>query len=268
MLLKVSGMARSTFYYHLNALKRPDKYLKVKVEIANIFHRQKGRYGYRRIITALRLIGYIINHKTVTSLMKQLGLKCMVREKKYHSYRGELGRIAPNILQRDFKALVPNQKMVTDVTQFSLFGQKLFLSPVMDLYNSEILGYTICERQNMQMIFEMLNIVFEKLPNDSNAILHSDQGWQYQNKIYQKKLEKKGITQSMSRKGNCLDNAVIENFFGILKSELLYLQKFSSMQEFIKELNEYIDYYNNERIKLKLNGLSPVRFRTQSIQIN
>lgn len=260
-------MARSTFYYHLKALKRPDKYLVAKGEVARIFHRQKGRYGYRRITIDLRTKGIALNHKTVASLMKQQGLKCMVREKKYHSYRGQPGRIAPNLIQRNFKAIAPNQKLVTDVTQFSMFGQKLYLSPVMDLYNSEILGYTICERANLRMVTEMLKKVFKKLPERTNAILHSDQGWHYQNPYYQKILRDKGLNQSMSRKGNCLDNAVIENFFGILKSELLYLQKFSSMDEFIRELILYIDYYNNERIKEKLNGLSPVRFRTQSVQV-
>jgi putative transposase len=260
-------MARSTFYYHLKALKRPDKYLAAKEEVARIFQRQKGRYGYRRITIDLRTKGIALNHKTVASLMKQQGLKCMVREKKYHSYRGQLGRIAPNLIQRDFKAVAPNLKLVTDVTQFSLFGQKLYLSPVMDLYNSEILGYTICERSDLRMVTEMLKNVFKKLPERTNAILHSDQGWHYQNPYYQKILKDKGLNQSMSRKGNCLDNAVMENFFGILKSELLYLQKFSSMDEFIRELILYIDYYNNERIKEKLNGLSPVRFRTQSVQV-
>lgn len=260
-------MARSTFYYHLKALKRPDKYLVAKGEVARIFHRQKGRYGYRRITIDLRTKGIALNHKTVASLMKQQGLKCMVREKKYHSYRGQPGRIAPNLIQRNFKAIAPNQKLVTDVTQFSMFGQKLYLSPVMDLYNSEILGYTICERANLRMVTEMLKKVFKKLPERTNAILHSDQGWHYQNPYYQKILRDKGLNQSMSRKGNCLDNAVMENFFGILKSELLYLQKFSSMDEFIRELILYIDYYNNERIKEKLNGLSPVRFRTQSVQV-
>jgi len=209
-----------------------------------------------------------LNHKTVASLMKQQGVKCMVREKKYQSYRGQPGRIAPNLIQRNFKATAPNQKLVTDVTQFSLFGQKLFLSPVLDLYNGEILGYTICERPNMQMVIDMLKEVFKKLPKRTHAILHSDQGWHYQSPCYRKILKEKGLIQSMSRKGNCLDNAVMENFFGILKSELLYLQKFSSMEEFIRELIIYIDYYNNERIKEKLNGLSPVKFRTQSVQVN
>ena len=111
---------------------------------------------------------------------------------------------------------------------------------------------------------DMLNKAFAKIPDDTNLILHSDQGWQYQMKKYQQRLRKKGIIQSMSRKGNCLDNAVMENFFGHLKSELLYLQKFDSAEHFIKELHEYMHYYNNDRIKAKLKGMSPVEYRTHS----
>jgi transposase InsO family protein len=260
-------MARSTFYYHLKALSRPDKYLAAREEISRIYYRNWGRYGYRRITLNLRANGIVLNHKTVALLMKQQGIRCMIREKKYQSYRGQPGKKVPNIMKRNFKANAPNQKLVTDVTQFSLFGKRLYLSPVMDLYNSEILGYTICERANMEMVTGMLEKVFKKLPKRTHAILHSDQGWLYQSPYYRKILKDKGLIQSMSRKGNCYDNAVMENFFGILKSELLYLHTFSSMKDFKRELILYIDYYNNERIKLKLNGLSPVKYRTQSVQV-
>ena len=191
----------------------------------------------------------------------------MVRIKKYKSYRGEVGKIAPNLLKRDFKATKPCSKWVTDVTEFSLFGQKLYFSPILDLYNGEIISYNISERPVFHQIIDMLDKAFLKLPNDSGLILHSDQGWQYQMNQYQHRLQEKGIIQSMSRKGNCLDNAVIENFFGILKSELFYLQKFDSLNHFILELHDYIFYYNNNRIKSKLKGLSPVEYRTQSSRI-
>ena len=161
--------------------------------------------------------------------------------KKYRSYRGEVGKVAPNLLARDFRAERPNQKWVTDVTEFSLFGSKLYLSPVLDLYNG-----------------------FSRLPGGSGLIFHSDQGWQYQNARYQKRLLEKGVRQSMSRKGNCLDNAVMENFFGLLKSELLYLRTFQSLDEFCQELVAYLEYYNHNRIKEKLNGLSPVQYRIQN----
>ncbi len=195
--------------------------------------------------------------------MKILNLKCMVRLKKYKSYKGEVGRIADNILKRDFKADKPNLKWVTDITEFNLFCQKVYLSPILDLFNGEIVSYNIGYRPTFDLVSSMLTKAFENLPNNTKLILHSDQGWHYQIKPYQRMLKKKGITQSMSRKGNCLDNAVIENFFGHLKSELLYLQKFQSLEHFIEELHEYIYYYNNNRIKAKLKGLSPVEYRNQ-----
>ena len=262
--MKLAGIPRSTYYYYLKNIKKPDKYREVKSIITQIYHENKGRYGYRRITLELHNRKYIINHKTVQKLMKQLELKCMVRIKKYKSYRGKLGKIAPNLLKRNFKANKPNQKWVTDVTEFSLFGKKLYLSPVLDLYNGEIVSYNLSERPTFHQTIDMINKAFKKIPDNSGLILHSDQGWQYQMYRYQQMLEKKGVIQSMSRKGNCLDNAVMENFFGMLKSELLYLQKFETVDQFIKELIEYIDYYNNKRIKSKLKGLSPVQYRIQS----
>lgn len=199
--------------------------------------------------------------------MKQLGIICMVRIKKFRSYKGKVGRIAPNLLGRKFHADKPNQKWVTDVTEFSLFGQKLYLSPILDLYSSDLISYTISDRPVLSMVTSMLENAFEKIPDSTNLILHSDQGWQYQHKQYQRMLKVKGIKQSMSRKGNCLDNAVIENFFGLLKSELLYLQKFDSIAQFRMELEDYLDYYNNRRIKIKLNGLTPAEHRSQAISV-
>lgn len=199
--------------------------------------------------------------------MKQLGLFCRVRMKKYNSYRGEAGKIAPNLLKRDFEADRPNQKWVTDITEFSLFGQKLYLSPILDLHSRDIVSYTISKHPYFALVTDMLEQAFQKIPDGTNLILHSDQGWQYQMKLYQHMLRAKGIQQSMSRKGNCLDNAVIENFFGLLKSELLYLQDFDSMEHFEQELIEYLDYYNNRRIKACLKGLPPALHRQQALQI-
>ena len=263
-LLELAHMPRSTYYYYLKAIDKQDKYEEIKEVIRQIYHENKGRYGYRRITLELHNRGYIINHKVVLKLMKLLGLQCMVRIKKYKSYRGKIGKIAPNLLTRDFKATKPNKKWSTDITEFSLFGTKLYLSPIIDLYNGEIVSYDISERPVFKQVVNMLGKAFAKIPNNTNLILHSDQGWQYQMKKYQRLLEKKGIRQSMSRKGNCLDNAVVENFFGLLKSELLYLQEFESIDHFKQELIEYIDYYNNKRIKGKLKGLSPVQYRIQS----
>ena len=197
--------------------------------------------------------------------MKELGLVCRVRMKKYRSYKGKVGKIAPNLLNRDFYADKLNQKWGTDVAEFSLFGEKLYLSTVLDLCSSDLVSYTISDRPVLRMVTSMLDKAFEKIPDNTNLILHSDQGWQYQHKQYQRMLREKGIRQSMSRKGNCLDNAVIENFFGLLKSELLYLQEFQSMEHFKQELIAYLDYYNNRRIKAKLKGLPPVIHRQQAL---
>ena len=265
ILLSVAQLPRATFYYHLKKQKQADKYETSKAEIKAIFHENKGRYGYRRITVELRNRKIFLNHKTVQKLMKQLGLVCCVRIKKYHSYKGEVGKIAPNLLNRDFYAQKPNEKWVTDVTEFSLFGKKLYLSPILDLHSSYLVSYTISEHPTLSMVTSMLEKAFVNIPDNTNLILHSDQGWQYQHKQYQRMLHNKGIRQSMSRKGNCLDNSVMENFFGILKSELLYLQKFESIEQFKAELIEYLDYYNNKRIKTKLKGLSPALYRQQAL---
>lgn len=206
-----------------------------------------------------------VNHKKVQKLMRQLGVVCRVRMKKYRSYKGEVGKIAPNLLERNFAAESPNEKWVTDVTEFSLFGEKLYLSTILDLHSRDLVCYTICDRPTLDMVTEMLKIAFIQLPCSSNLILHSDQGWQYQHKHVQHMLKAKGLRQSMSRKGNCLDNAVMENFFGLLKSELLYLQDFDSLEHFKAELIDYMDYYNNRRIKVNLKGLTPAQHRSQAL---
>lgn len=246
---------------------KSDKYAAIKVEIIRIFRDEnKCRRGYRAVTLEIRK-SCIINHKTVQRLMKEMGLCCMVRAKKYRSYKGDVGKVAPNLINRNFHADKVNEKWVTDVTEFSLFGQKLYLSTILDLYNSEIISYSLSPSPRMSMVMDMLDEAISKLPKEHNLILHSDQGWQYQMKNYQRKLVANGIQQSMSRKGNCLDNAIMENFFGILKSELLYLQQFDSMEQFISEIHDYIHYYNYRRTKKKLKGMSPVDYRTHSIMV-
>ncbi len=267
LLFEVSGLPKATYYYYAKQQTIQDKYSEMKEQITTIYMENRGRFGYRRITMELRNRGYCINHKTVQRLMKQLGLVCKVRMKKYYSYKGEVGKIAPNLLDRNFEAEKPNQKWATDVTEFSLFGQKLYLSPILDLCSRDLITYTISDRPALSLVTDMLSQAFEKLPDGTRLILHSDQGWQYQHKRYQRMLEVKGIRQSMSRKGNCLDNSVMENFFGLLKSELLYLQKFDSLEHFEDELIEYLDYYNNRRLKLKLKGLTPAKHRRQALLV-
>ena len=266
-MLQLSGLARSTFYYYLKHLNT-DKYKCEKQEIQEIYNTNKGRYGYRRITIAMRNKGYVINHKTVLKLMNSLGLKGKQRKNgKYHSYKGEVGKVADNLLNRDISAIKPFEKITTDVTQFNVCDEKVYLSPVLDLFNNEIVSYSISTSPNLEQVREMLNGLFEKLPDDATPIFHSDQGWQYQHAEYQRLLAEHNIIQSMSRKGNCMDNGAMENFFGRLKVEMFYGEKFESVNAFIDELKKYIYYYNNERISLKLKGMSPVQYRTHSLTI-
>ncbi len=172
--------------------------------------------------------------------------------------------MAPDRLKRNFKATQPNRKWSTDITEFKVLDQKMYLSPILDLFNGEIVSYSVSKTPNFHLVRSMLEKAFQKYTDLGPVILHSDQGWQYQMRPYQKMLREKGIEQSMSRKGNCYDNSVIENFFGLMKTEFYTDQKFSSIEEFSTALSEYIQYYNNSRIKCKLKGLSPVQFRTQS----
>ena len=269
-LLKLAEIPRSTFYYSLKRLQKDDKYKEIKKEIFSIFHENKGRYGYRRITLELKNRGFIINHKTVYNLMKMLGLQSIQRVKrKYTSYKGTIGKIADNLLNRDFEANGPNEKWATDVTEFKIKDEKLYLSPIVDLFNGEVISYNLSRHPVFNQVVDMLEKAFCKIPDNTNLILHSDQGWQYQMKQYQAMLKNKGIRQSMSRKGNCLDNGCAENFFGILKSEMFYPKEkeYGNIEELEKDIIEYIEYYNNVRIKSKLKGMSPVEFRKHSMLV-
>lgn len=260
-LLIVAGLPRSTFYYHVKRLAAPDRYQSARALVLKIYHQHKGRYGYRRIRLACRNEGVLLNGKTVRKLMKELGISSLIRVKKYRSYKGEQGRICDNLLKRQFDAERPNEKWVTDVTEFKVNGKKLYLSPIMDLYNGEIIAYNLATRPLPSMVQTMLTDALKQLPKDEHPILHSDQGWQYQMSRWQRWLKDSGIVQSMSRRGNCLDNAVIESFFGTLKSECYYLNEYKNVDDLKRDIIGYIDYYNQLRIKEKLGGLSPVQYR-------
>nr|WP_232324752.1 IS3 family transposase [Pedobacter cryoconitis] len=265
LLLDIFKMARSSFYYHLKTKSILRKHDTAQDQIKKIYHRHKGRYGYRRITLEMKNKGCIINHKTVSKLMGRLELKSLIRRKKYRSYKGEVGKIAPNLLNRNFSSSQPCQKWATDITEFKVGDKKLYLSPIIELFNGEIISYNLSESPNFEQVSLMMKDAFKKIDSNTNLILHSDQGWQYQMKKYQQMLKKKGIRQSMSRKGNCLDNAVIENFFGIIKSELFYLKKYNKINDLKQDIEEYIEYYNNDRIKLNLKGMSPIKYRAHYI---
>ena len=270
ILLKIIKLARSTYYYHLKQLYKPDKNQDIKIEIQSIYREHKGNYGYRRIHLELRNRGYSVNHKKVQRLMKVLGLSARIRRKrKYSSYQGEIGNKAENLIQRQFEAAKPMEKCYTDVTEFAIPAstQKLYLSPVLDGFNSEIIAFNLSCSPNLEQVQTMLEQAFTE-EHYENTILHSDQVWQYQHDSYHRFLESKGIQASMSRKGNSPDNGMMESFFGILKSEMFYgyEKSFQSLKQLEQAIVDYINYYNNKRIKVKLKGLSPVQYRTKSFQ--
>ena len=268
ILLKAIKLARSTYYYHLKQLDKPDKDQELKDEIQSIFIEHKGNYGYRRVHLELRNRGYLVNHKRVQHLMKVLNLQAKIRQKrKYSSHKGDVGKKAENLIQRQFEGSKTMEKCYTDVTEFAIPAstQKLYLSPVLDGFNSEIIAYNLSTSPNLEQVKTMLEQAFTE-KHYENTILHSDQGWQYQHDSYHRFLESKGIQASMSRKGNSPDNGMMESFFGILKSEMFYgyEKSFQSLKQLEQAIVDYIDYYNNKRIKVKLKGLSPVQYRTKS----
>ena len=268
LLLEAARLPRSTYYYQLKQLDKLDKDKDLKAEIQSIFTEHRGNYGYRRMTLELRNRGYMVNHKRVQRLMKVLGLSARIRRKrKYSSYQGEIGKKADNLIQRQFEATKPMEKCYTDVTEFAIpaSSQKLYLSPVLDGFNSEIIAYNLSTSPNLEQVEAILNQAFSE-DHYTNTILHSDQGWQYQHQYYHHFLEGKGIQPSMSRKGNSPDNGMMESFFGILKSEMFYgyEKTFHSLEQLEQAIVDYIDYYNNKRIKIKLKGLRPVQYRTKS----
>ena len=271
MLLKIAGISRSVYYYYIDKKDIDEKNKDIIEKIKEIYYVNKGRYGYRRVTLELKNQGLNINHKKVQRLMKKLNLQSIIRKKrKYSSYKGQIGKIADNHIKRNFEATAPNQKWFTDVTEFNLRGEKLYLSPILDAYGRYIVSYDISRSPNLEQINHMLNLAFKENENYENLIFHSDQGWQYQHYSYQERLKEKKITQSMSRKGNSLDNGLMECFFGLLKSEMFYEQeaKYKTLEELEKAIEDYIYYYNNKRIKEKLKGLTPASYRSQSLLVS
>jgi len=270
-VLKIIDIPEATYHYHVKQMQRKDPDKEWKEKIYDIFHEHKGRYGYRRVYEELKKQGYIINHKKVQRIMREMNLRCekFQRKSRYKSYKGTVGKVANNRLNRRFDTHIPLQKIVTDVTEFKCKDdQKLYLSPIMDLYNNEVISYGISNRPTLDFVIEPLNQAIAIIQKEAQyrTTIHSDQGWHYQHNTWVKTLKKNKIFQSMSRKATCADNASMENFFGILKQEMYYGVKLMTYEELKQEIEEYIDYYNNERIKTKLAGLSPVEYWTQISQ--
>ena len=260
-------MAKSVFYYHRCQFDVKDKYADLKQRITELYHQHKGRYGYRRVTAALKQLGVHHNYKLIAKLMHDMKLSAKIRRQKYRSYKGQQGTIAKNYLKRQFNADKPNKRWLTDITEFKVGDDKLYLSPILDCYNNEIVSYTLSKRPTYDLVGKMLNDALAKTKacRDKTLMLHSDQGWHYQMRQFGAVLKQHGIKQSMSRKGNCLDNALMEGFFGTLKCETIYIEQPQTIEDLEQQIQEYIHYYNNERIQLKLKGLSPVQYRTQSL---
>ena len=261
-------MAKSTYYFEINkvdVVKVKNKEL--MTEIQEIFDCNKGRYGVRRVHKELVNRGYRVNHKRVQRLMHDMKLLGKRPKEKYHSYKGEVGKIADNIIDRDFSTTAPLQKWTTDVSQFSFSWGKCYISPILDMNTNEIISYDLSLSPNMEQIHRMLDRAFEKFPSVKGLIFHSDQGWQYQHAYFRNTLKEHGIIQSMSRKGNCYDNCIMETFFGRLKNEMYYgLEKeYDSFESFSQAIEEYIDYYNNKRIQTKTKWMPPVKYRETSM---
>jgi len=256
----------------MNQFKKSDPDQKWKALIRELFQEHKGRYGYRRIHSELRKRGYVINHKKVQRLMKALGLMCakFTRKSRYRSYKGTVGKVAKNRLNRRFKTSIRLQKVVTDVTEFKCTeGQKLYFSPIMDLYNGEILSFGLTKKPTLDLVLKPLNQVITIMKKDARyrTTIHSDQGWHYQHQRWVSTLKENKIYQSMSRKATCADNAAMENFFGIMKQEMYYGEVLVDFEILKQRIKAYVEYYNTKRIKQKLAGLSPVQYRTQFSQL-
>ena len=268
--MDIAKLPKSSYYEWKIKLEQPiDKDKQIKEEIKTIVEASKGRYGYRRVTLVLKNKGFKINHKRVLRIMREQSLLCSkfkTRSRKYSSYKGQIGKVADNIVNRQFRASKPNQLWLTDVTEFRIKGQekKIYLSPILDIYNSEIISYTLNNHPTINLTNKMLEKALEENKDIKDLTIHSDQGFHYQHSSWTKKLEKMNIRQSMSRKGNCLDNSPMENFFGILKQEMYYGAEFKNYNELVVEIEKYIRWYNEDRIKTKLNGMSPVMYRLHS----
>lgn len=264
-LLQVADLARSTFYYQCNAIRRTER-SDMEAKIRAVYDEHKGRYGYRRITAALcNSMPEPVNHKCVQRLMQKMGLRALIRAKRRSRHiQGASDVHVPNVLQRDFCATAPNQKWVTDVTEFDVHGQKLYLSACMDLYNGEIIAHRMAKRPVFELVSDTLRVALARSECATELIVHSDQGWHYKMQPYRAMLAHRGVRQSMSRKGNCFDNAVIESFFGTLKAEYFHLATLDGLEDLEAGVHDYIHYYNHERIKLRLQGLSPVEYRLKN----
>lgn len=263
-MLKYFDIPRSTYYERLQSLDKVDKYKDAKNFIKEEFNRSRQTYGYRRMWFAMKKAGFIYSKETVRNLMSKLRLKVSIysSRSRYSSYKGTVGRIAPNVLKQSFKEKIPLKVLHTDVTQQKLPNGKFgYISAITDEASGEVLSIEISKSPNKALIKATVDNIKPYLNKELDTILHSDQGWQYQLDSYQKQLKNLGLQQSMSRKATCLDNAPVESFFSLLKRECLKRTTIESFNDLKKKTLDYVNWFNNERISLKNNGLTPSEYR-------
>ena len=228
--------------------------------MAAIHNQHRECYGYRRMTAELRRRGIRLNHKTVGKLMRRHDLFCQIRCKKYSSWMNDGNQASHNLLARHFRTEESGKKWCTDVTEFRIGQEKLYLSVVQDLFNLEIIAWQMSQKPVLSLTCGMLERALQAPVRKTGLMLHSDQGWQYRTPMWRSMLADAGVIQSMSRKGNCLDNAVMENFFSHLKVEMYHRNRYNSVDVLMQDIEGYISYFNNERISLKT-GMSPVEYR-------
>lgn len=267
-MCKIAGIARSAYYKWLNRSEsKSDKENAMILDaMIKLYNDVKGIYGYRRMkLNINRLLGKKYNHKRIYRLMKSVNMKSVIRKKKKNYIPSTPQITAENILNREFRAAKPNQKWLTDVTEFKLInGKKAYLSAILDLHDNSIVAHVLDRSNNNPLVFETFDKAVAANP-DVSPLFHSDRGFQYTSKIFKKKLDDVGAIQSMSRVGRCIDNGPMEGFWGIIKSEMYYLSKFHDFDELQRAIDNYIDFYNTRRLQEKLKGLAPIEYRSQTL---
>ena len=267
-MLQIADLPRSTFYDHRRRLSRPDTKADIKEAIRGAFEAANSAYGHRRILAILTRQGWTVSKKTVLKLMRELGLHCPVRRRKrYNSFRGDVGEAADNVLNRQFGTKARHTKWVTDVTEFNIGATKVYLSPVLDLHDNRIISATAGASPSVKMVTDSLRMAINTLDPGEKPLVHSDQGFQYRHTLWRDTLHKAGLSQSMSRKGTCLDNAAMEGFFSHLKEEWFRIQKPETLDEFHAGLTDYLRWWNTTRIQQRLGYLSPDEYRAQTTAI-
>ena len=270
-LLKCAGLPRSTYYYALSHPKKPTR-PELREDVVEIFSRTPNGCGHRQIAMCLRAErGAVIADKTVLKMMREMGIRCGIRREtdyhRYNSYKGVVGETFENVIGRDFSADGPWRKMGTDVTEFRQPWGKAYFAPIYDFGSKEIVAWSTSRRPDMAQQMALLDRLLAKMPEGETPILHSDMGWQYQHEAWTGRLREAKITQSMSRKGNCVDNGATEQVFGHIKDEFFRGRSWADFETFESDLDAYVVHWNTMRRQVKLKGLTPEEFRRQSLVV-